>query len=68
MIRYMYAVQLRALEGGITCTGLVVSRIYDSNTVHYLSMLCEELKWKVNEDYFFNMEMGNKVLKDENNP
>ena len=33
------------LEGDSACPNLVACSIYDTNPVHYLSMVCDTLKW-----------------------
>ena len=42
-------VKAAVLEGDDQCKNLIASSVYDTKPVHYLSMVCSELKWKVNE-------------------
>ena len=51
-------------EGYPKCTNLIEARIYDTNHVHYISMVSEELNWFVREKYCFNVYTG-KFLKIE---
>ena len=46
------------LEGNNSCTKLVVISIYNTNPVHYLIMVCEELKFHVNERNFSMWAQG----------
>ena len=46
------------LEGDHVCSDLVASIFYDNKPVNYLIMVCEELKWKVNEREVFNVDTG----------
>ena len=39
------------LEGDAACPNLVACIIYDTNPVHYLSMVCDTLKWVVMEKH-----------------
>ena len=34
-------------EGGQKCTNLIEASMYDTNPVHYISMVSEQLKWVV---------------------
>ena len=38
-------VKTDVLEENIACPYLVSSSVYEINPVHYLSLVCEELKW-----------------------
>ena len=46
------------MEGDAACTNLVACIIYDTKPVHYLSMVCDTLKWVVMEKPCFNVETG----------
>ena len=46
------------LEGDSICPNLVACSIYDTNPVHYLSMMCDALKWVVMDKHCFNVETG----------
>ena len=37
---------------------LVASSVYDTKPVHFLSMVCQQLKWIVKEKPVFNVETG----------
>ena len=51
-------VKAALLEGDDACPNLVACSIYDTNPVHYLSMVCNKLKWVVMEKPCFNVETG----------
>ena len=42
-------VKAAVLRGDTGCPDLVASSIYDTKPLHYLSMVCEKLKWVVKE-------------------
>ena len=44
-------VKAALLEGDDACPNLVACSIYDTNPVHYLSMVCDTLKWVVMEKH-----------------
>ena len=51
-------VKAALLEGDPNCVGLVASSVYDTKPVHYLSMVCEELKWLEVEKQVYNVDTG----------
>ena len=46
------------MKGDPKCPNLVVSIVYDTKHVHYLSMVSSDLKWAVTEKCVFNVDMG----------
>ena len=42
-------------------TKIIEASVYDTNPVHYISMVSEELEWVVKEEKYFNVDMG-KVI------
>ncbi len=46
------------LEGDPECPNLVASSVYDTKPVHFLSMICDSIKWIVKEKSVFNVETG----------
>ena len=46
------------LAGYTACPNLVACSIYDTKPVHYLSMVCDTLKWVVIDKPCFNVETG----------
>lgn len=46
------------LTGDKGCPDFVATSVYDTKPVHYLSMVCEELKWVVNKKEVFNVDTG----------
>ena len=51
-------VKADVLEEDPACLDLVEPNFYVTNPIHYLSMLCEDLKWKVNGNDVFNVNIG----------
>ena len=49
-------VKAALLEGDTSCPNLVACSIYETKPVHYLSMVCDTLKWAVMEKPCFNVE------------
>ena len=47
-IRVRSTVKASLLKGDTACPNLVACSIYDTNPFHYLSMVCDTLKWDVN--------------------
>ena len=45
-------------EGDPKPNNLIEASMYDTNPVHYISMVQEELKWVVKEKKCFNVEMS----------
>ena len=45
------------LVGDTNIHNLIEPIMYDTNPVHYISMVSEELKWVLNEKYLFNVEV-----------
>ena len=37
---------------------IVASSVYDTKSVHYISMVSSDLKWVVTEKYVFNVDSG----------
>ena len=50
------------LKGDPNCPDLVATSVYDSVPVHYLSMVCEELKWIVCDKPVHNVDTSTKEL------
>eukprot|EP00957_Ditylum_brightwellii_P072309 5496270-Ditylum_brightwellii.AAC.1 len=46
------------LEGDPNCPQLVACSVYNTKPVHFLSMVCEKLKWMVTEKHVFNVDSG----------
>ena len=46
------------LRGNKGCPNLVSYSVYDTKPVHFLSMVCQQLKWIVKEKPVFNVETG----------
>ena len=57
-IKVRGTVKAALLEVDDSCSNLVACSIYDTKPVHYLSMVCDTLKWVVMEKPFFNVETG----------
>ena len=57
-IKVCGTVKATLLEGDDACHNLAACSIYDTKTVHYLSMVCDTLKWVVMEKPCFNVETG----------
>ena len=57
-IKVRGTVKAALLEGDAACPNLVACSIYDTKPVHYLSMVCNTLKWVVMEKPCFNVETG----------
>ena len=57
-IKVRGTVKAAILEGDDACTNLVECSIYETNPVHYLSMMCDTLKWVMMEKLCFNVETG----------
>ena len=55
-IKVRGTVKAALLEGDADCPNLVTCSIYDTKTVHNLSMVCDTLKWVVMEKPCFNFE------------
>jgi hypothetical protein len=51
-------VKAAVLEGDPECPNLVASSVYDTKPVHFLSMICDSIKWIVKEKSVFNVETG----------
>ena len=51
-------VKAALLEGDDKCIGLVVSSVYNTRPVHYISMVCDKLKWLEIEKQVYNVETG----------
>ena len=48
------------LEDDPNCVHLTVSSVYDTKPVHYLSMVCKELKWIEIQKQVYNHVSGEK--------
>ena len=46
------------IKGYPKCPNIVVSSVYDTKPVHYLSMVSYDLKWVIKEKYVFNVDTG----------
>ena len=44
------------LEGDPNCLCLIISSVYDTKPMHYLSMVSEEVKWMVKAKDIYNKE------------
>ncbi len=53
-------VKAAVLENDPKCRNLVASSVYDTKPVHYLSMVCNELKWVEVERDVFNVDSGKR--------
>ena len=52
------------LKGDPDCPHLITTSVYDTKPVHYLSMVCKELKWIVCKNSVYNVDPGtNESLK-----
>ena len=47
------------MEGGLKCTNIIEAIVYDTKTVHCISMVSEELQWVVSQKERFNVETDN---------
>ena len=47
------------LEGDPGCQNLTASRLYDTNPVHYLSMVSESIQWAEKENMVYTVDTGN---------
>ena len=61
LIKVRGTVNATLLEGDSARPNLVACSIYDTKPVHYLSMVCDTLKWVVMEKPCFNVE--NSILE-----
>ena len=57
-IKVRGTVKAEILGGDADCHNLVACSIYGTNPVHYLSMVCDTLKWVVMEKTCFNVDTG----------
>ena len=46
------------LQGDTKCPDLVASSIYDTKPVHFLSMVCTEIKWLLKPRQVYNVDTG----------
>eukprot|EP00957_Ditylum_brightwellii_P118077 9005108-Ditylum_brightwellii.AAC.1 len=53
-------VKVVVLEGDPKCPQLVACSVYGTKPVHFLSMVCEELKWMVMEKQVINVDSRKK--------
>ena len=51
-------VKAAVLQGDNECPDIVASSIYDKNTVHFLSMVCTEIKWVKKIRKVYNVYTG----------
>jgi hypothetical protein len=51
-------VKAAVLLGDAGCPGLVANSVYDTKPVHFLSMICEEIKWIKKHRLVYNCDTG----------
>ena len=51
-------VKVAVLQGDKKCPNLVASSIYDTKPVHFLSMVCTEVKWVSKMRQVYNVDTG----------
>jgi hypothetical protein len=51
-------VKAAVLKGDENCPGLVANSVYDTKPVHFLSMICEEIKWIKKQRLVYNCDTG----------
>jgi hypothetical protein len=51
-------VKAAVLTGDPECPDLVATSVYDTKPVHFLSMICSEIKWIAKERSVFNVDTG----------
>jgi hypothetical protein len=51
-------VKAAVLRGDEGCPGLVANSVYDTKPVHFLSMICEEIKWVKKHRLVYNADTG----------
>jgi hypothetical protein len=51
-------VKAAVLLGDEGCPGLVANSVYDTKPVHFLSMICEEIKWVKKSRLVYNADTG----------
>ena len=51
-------VKAAVLKGDAECPNLVATSVYDTKPVHFLSTVCESIKWIVKERPVFNVDSG----------
>ena len=49
-------VKVSVLQGDPMCPALVAASVYDTKPVHFLSMICESIKWIAKERSVFNVD------------
>ena len=58
LIEVRGTVKVAVLQGDKKCPNLVASIIYDTNPVHFLSMVCTEVKWISKMRQVYNVDTG----------
>jgi hypothetical protein len=57
-------VKAAVLVGDVECPNVVATSVYDTKPVHFLSSVCESIKWIIKERLVFNVDTGRtEVLK-----
>jgi hypothetical protein len=51
-------VKAAVLKGDAECPNLMATSIYDTKPVHFLSTICEYIKWIMKERSVFNVDTG----------
>ena len=51
-------VKAAVLKGDPGCPNLIATSVYDTKPVHYLSMICESIKWVLKERNVYNVDSG----------
>jgi hypothetical protein len=51
-------VKVAVLQGDKGCPGLVANSVYDTKPIHFLSMICEEIKWLKKHRLVYNADTG----------
>ena len=49
---------MAVIQGDTKCPNLVASSIYDTKPVHFLSMVCTEVKWVLKLRQVYNVDTG----------
>ena len=57
-IQVIGTVRAEVLQGDKECPNLVASNIYDTKSVHFLIMVCTEIKWVYKIMKVYNVDTG----------
>ena len=51
-------VKAAVLQGNTNCVDLVASSIYNTQPVHFLSLVCDTIKWVKKKKKVYNVDTG----------